>query len=330
MSSVTCPETIRCNDLSPRVVVYHHISHDKDCLVRHLGVTTSPETFRKHLAYYSRNYDIICEADLLGGKLPRRALLITFDDLYRSVLDVAGPLLREASAPALLFVNPASIMHHTIPFDNLISLAYERLGAGQMMSLLGQARAAPLTAPQIIAQLVCLLRPDQVLSLRAEIIKALGTTESDLWASTRLFMTERDLSGLGHCGVDIGNHSMRHMFFRSLAGGEIVSEIAGGKSVLEKIINRSIYSLSVPYGSECDATSDALAIARMSGHRAIFLVHGRCNRKRPVPDVFYRTSPRGVSASVLPLVIEGLPLLRSLWARGRTVSLAANRVVPAC
>ena len=330
MSSGTYPDATRWNDLSPTIVVYHHLSEDEDDLVSHIGVRTRPEVFQTHLAYYRRNFDIIGQSDLLDGRMPRRPLLITFDDLYKSVLDVAGPLLRDANAPSMLFLNPASILTQTLPFDNLFSLALEKLGGAQIMSLLGAVEARVPPATQIISRLMSRLTPDRLHNVRSLIVQALGRTEAELRADTQMFMTARDVAGLSDFGIDVGNHSMGHTFFRSLSPSQLVEEITGGKALIEEMTSQSVRCLSIPYGNECDATPQALAIARSSGHQATFLVHGRSNRRRIAPDVFYRTSPREVKTWLLPLVLGGLPHLRGLIRSRRCSAMATRILVPAC
>lgn len=322
MSPVRYPEAVRCNDPVPTIVVYHHISSDADDLVECLGVRTRIETFEAHLAYYSRHYDIISQSDLLDGRLPRRPLLITFDDLYRSVLEVAGPLLRAANAPSLLFLNPSSILSRTLPFDNLLCRASAKLGCAQLMSLFSADGAAPVT--RMISEHVCPLNPDRLREIRARIVRALGQTEHDLWAGTGLFLSAKDLGKLADCGIDVGNHSMNHMAFRSLSPSELDDEISGSKAALERMTGRAIRCLSIPYGNENDATPAALAVARASGHEAIFLVHGRGNHRQLAPDLFYRTSPRQVAPWLLPLTVAGLPRLRGLLRSARTHKVPPN------
>jgi hypothetical protein len=65
--------------------------------------------FEQHIRYYQKNYDIVGLDTVLGGRLPKRPILITFDDCYRSVLDVAEHLLAPARIPAVFFINPSLV-----------------------------------------------------------------------------------------------------------------------------------------------------------------------------------------------------------------------------
>jgi hypothetical protein len=67
-------------------------------LVDRLAGSTPPDVFESPARKMARDYEFVGPDELLSGKLPRRALLITFDDGYRSVAEVAMPTLRRLSA----------------------------------------------------------------------------------------------------------------------------------------------------------------------------------------------------------------------------------------
>jgi peptidoglycan/xylan/chitin deacetylase (PgdA/CDA1 family) len=83
------------------IVVYHHISDEIHPLTSEIDITIHPDLFAEHIRYFTQNYDLIGINDLLSDNLPRKPLLITFDDAYRSVLDVAAPILQDVNAPAI-------------------------------------------------------------------------------------------------------------------------------------------------------------------------------------------------------------------------------------
>lgn len=91
----------------PQAVVlqYHHISTDTP-----RSTSVSPEEFRQHMEYLREGgFTILPLEDVLqalqqNGPLPDKAAVLTFDDGYRSVYDVAYPLLREYGWPFTVFV----------------------------------------------------------------------------------------------------------------------------------------------------------------------------------------------------------------------------------
>jgi glycosyltransferase involved in cell wall biosynthesis/peptidoglycan/xylan/chitin deacetylase (PgdA/CDA1 family) len=89
-----------------RVLCYHSISDLGGAgPLEPYGVP--PAEFRRQLKFLSRRFRFIDAAELRafldGSGVPRRALLITFDDCFRDLLDEALPVLREAHAGAIGF-----------------------------------------------------------------------------------------------------------------------------------------------------------------------------------------------------------------------------------
>lgn len=86
------------------VLCYHRFGQDKSKMV------VAPEDFARQLAYLSEHgYRVVRMNDLaefLQGKraLPRRAVVITMDDGYKSVYQHAYPLLKKYGFPATVFV----------------------------------------------------------------------------------------------------------------------------------------------------------------------------------------------------------------------------------
>lgn len=84
------------------VLGWHRIGHGND------GLTTTPDNFRRHLDVLEEWGAVVMHFEeamnrLQAGDLPPRAIALTFDDGYSSVVDFAWPLLRERGMPATLF-----------------------------------------------------------------------------------------------------------------------------------------------------------------------------------------------------------------------------------
>jgi peptidoglycan/xylan/chitin deacetylase (PgdA/CDA1 family) len=91
-----------------RILAYHAIAdmHDDPVLAEY---AVPPELFAAHLdTLIGRGWSFVdldtALAALAGeSSLPRRAVLLTFDDGYADLLDVATPLLQERGIPAVVF-----------------------------------------------------------------------------------------------------------------------------------------------------------------------------------------------------------------------------------
>ncbi len=301
---------------APVIVVYHNLTTAASPLTAKLNISIEAERFRRHVRYFARNYDLIAPSDLLSPNLPKRPLLITFDDVYKSVLDIGGPTLREFHAPSIWFLNPDSIEEEALPLDNLLSWAVQALGSREVGQLVGTKPEADHSAPGVISNRISRLSLAQVAALRESLCSRLGESQTDLRRRSGLFITAQDLAQLPAFGMQAGNHSKTHSFFRSLTPDELDTEIRISREALERLSGQTVRYLAIPYGNELDSTQEALTVARSSGHDAIFLVHARHNGRRPAPDVFYRIDTGGVSTMLLPAVMNVLPRLRSAWHSG--------------
>jgi len=89
-----------------RVLCYHSLSDLLGApVIERYGVP--PKRFGAHLELLSRHFRFIGPEEFLryldGAGVPRRAVLLTFDDCYQDLVDVGLPLLRERGIPAVAF-----------------------------------------------------------------------------------------------------------------------------------------------------------------------------------------------------------------------------------
>jgi peptidoglycan/xylan/chitin deacetylase (PgdA/CDA1 family) len=306
------------------IVSYHHFADQPDALTAGLGVTTSPARFADHLAFYRRWFNPVSLEAVITGSLPPRALLLTIDDAFRSVLMVALPLLQAAKMPATLFTNSRIVAGNYVPLDSIVTLSFAQLGAPTVAVIV--AAVLPTVAVQlplaaVIGTVLPQLTVDQREELRARLLAALATSDATL-CRDKPFLSAADLGTLVRAGVTIGNHTASHVHGRSLAGSALVTEIDGSKARLEAMTGQPISAFSFPYGNLHDATAPVLKQLRSSGHRALFLVQARANHSRPAADLWFRTPMQNDPVAALPAKLAVLPRLRS-WRADLSARTAA-------
>ncbi|MEJ2575087.1 MAG: polysaccharide deacetylase family protein [Gammaproteobacteria bacterium] len=92
------------------ILLYHHINSETPP-----STSVSPAVFRRHLDFLAaRGYSVLPLSRILttlvkGGSLPDKAVAITFDDAYRSVLTTAAPLLEKHGWPFTVFVSTQAV-----------------------------------------------------------------------------------------------------------------------------------------------------------------------------------------------------------------------------
>jgi peptidoglycan/xylan/chitin deacetylase (PgdA/CDA1 family) len=303
------------------VVLYHNIVNGGPEFEADLGVSTRLNAFQAHLEYYRKNYEIVDLDAVLKGPLPRNALLITFDDFYRSVLTVAENILSPIGIPAVFFVNPGLLGRNAVSLDAILYWYSRKHGLPALCDALALSMPQVSSVGELISGPMAALGATQRTALRDRLLSKEGADSSGL-AGRSPSLESEDLSRLPPLGIEIGNHTTSHVHCRALSDDEHNSEIVEAKQKLESLSRSRVRSFSFPYGHERDATPGVLNTLRDSGHQAIFLVHARSNRFRKAPDIWYRISVHNEPAGTLFRKLSVLPLVRS--AKAATLGRVGN------
>lgn len=95
-----------------RVLMYHRVA-----ATRGDEFTVTTAQLEQQLRWLrDGGFEFVTTADVLGGVLPARPVLVTFDDAYLDTLNVAQPVLRALKIPAVVFV-PTAFVGQTSSWD---------------------------------------------------------------------------------------------------------------------------------------------------------------------------------------------------------------------
>lgn len=313
LGRVGVPSMLRMFRPGLRIVLYHHVGEDND-FTRHLRCTNSEEAFERHVDWYRRNYDLVSMDDVLSDDpLPRRALLITFDDAYRSVLETAGPILRSRSIPATLFLLTDPVFEGRMVLDNLLSYAQCR-----KPSLI--EKVLPGLSKDPVREILLDEIPRGGIAVRRRIREAIegdiGEDASREANESGLYLRSEDVSRLGGCGISIARHTASHANLRLVE--DLRSEVADSWEGAG--LDPELRSFSFPFGSFDDAEPSVAELSRL-GLGPLFLVEGCSNRGRS--PIYYRTSVGDLDERALAVELELKPVLRTLRKSRRMNALEA-------
>src|SRR5262245_15018542 len=237
-----------------RVVLYHSVADEPGPCVEGLGVNVSPEVWSKHLDQYEREYSIVDLETVLHGRLPKRPLLITFDDGYLSVAETVAPELRRRGLPALLFATTAALGSRRLMLDNVLCYLANTVGVARLESAItGRASVAP-SLSAVITQVVAPLPYTERRGLAGQLVEEFGVDEETLLAGHRLYLEPGDIRRLVELGFEIGSHTESHVHCRSLGPDEAQREIVDAAATIAKLAGRPVRAFSYPYGNATDAT----------------------------------------------------------------------------
>jgi peptidoglycan/xylan/chitin deacetylase (PgdA/CDA1 family) len=295
----------------PRVPLYHHLAEQDNEFINHLGIRIHPEEFAWHLDLIARDYDVIDLETTLSGKLPKRPLLITFDDAYRSVLDVAAPMLQERGLPAVFFLSADIVSGDKLMLDNLINYLGNEVAVEKIETAITGKAPQTHSVVALISSVIGNLPYERRSVLGDELAEHFGIDSRGLCKQANLYLNKEDLPALIEAGFDIGCHTGTHADCGSLDQAGADAEIRMAKLNLERMTGRKIRAFSFPY--DVAGSDAALRAIRDSGFEAEFKVSSRANSRKQKGPVWYRMSMRSVHDPESFFVnVEVLPRLRAL------------------
>ncbi|MCC6457177.1 MAG: polysaccharide deacetylase family protein [Caldilineaceae bacterium] len=223
---------------SPLQALFHQY-HRQSLAVLAYHDIDSPEGFEQQIQYMTREMHPVSLETVIGAiedhaELPRHAVLVTFDDGYRSVIDQAMPILGQYQVPALLFVI-TELLDTDLPFwwDEVAWLVQQ--GA----TLPDSER---LNAHMTIQQMKRL--PDQARRrMRAQLRQAAGCKQ---FSQPQLRADE--LSVLESAGITIGNHTHTHPCMNRCDSDTIRQEIRAAHNLLASNLGHSPVAFAYPNG----------------------------------------------------------------------------------
>ena len=253
------------------------------------GLCVSPKHFAEHLEYLRHHYQVLSLQSLVKllkeGKLPKRAVVITFDDGYADNLYNAKPLLERHEVPATVFVSTGYVdadrefwwdeLERTLLLTPVLpprlhvtlnDTAFEwELGEWARLPLAGEGEHPKWDDPfcdepnpryrafQDLHRMLCPLGHKEQESV-LEVLKAQAGTNGKVRAGYQA-MTSDEVSQLSEGGlVEIGSHTVNHPVLSAQPTNVQRWEMQESKRKLEKILGQVVRTFCYPFGDACETT----------------------------------------------------------------------------
>jgi peptidoglycan/xylan/chitin deacetylase (PgdA/CDA1 family) len=262
------------------VLTYHRVA-PRDGLVGFPGlVSATPDRFAEQMEHLAQRYSVIDMTDVLaartGRALPRRSVLVSFDDGYRDFAEHAWPVLRRLRLPATLFV-PTAYADENAPafwWDRL----YEALATARPGTVVNVPSAAVhvqigedagVTFRQLRGELKARSH-DDLLSAVDLICNALGAA-----ATERQVLTWDELRSLASEGVTLAPHSRTHPLLPNVPATALDAELVGSLADLQARFGNVPRAFAYPSGAESADVREAVGRA---GYDVAFTTRRGLNR----------------------------------------------------
>jgi peptidoglycan/xylan/chitin deacetylase (PgdA/CDA1 family) len=282
------------------ILVYHRVTVQE---VDPYGLSVTPQHFSEHLEVLGRDYQVLSLPEVVrrldDGRIPRRAVTITFDDGYADNLYEARPLLTRHGLPATVFIVAEAVWRQQeFWWDELgwlllrpgnLPAAFRWDGTGRSYEwrlgdmahygaddhrrhvgwTLGSAQPAHPRQRffRSMWQLAKLLSEVERGDLIQQIRRWAGAEPAGRPNHRPLSPEEVSLLERGGL-IQVGAHSLTHPILSRLSAAEQQEEIQRGKERLEDILGHEVAMFAYPYGSRADYSAETMKLAQAVGFQA--------------------------------------------------------------
>jgi len=182
-----------------------------------------------------------------GRPLPERPVLITFDDGYRSVFELARPILLRYKLPATVFVCSEPVRRQRLFWFDAVTRARGPAAVAELRALPHEGWREAADACDTPASAVPRLAP----------------------------MTEAQVRQLADEGFAIGVHTASHAPLAGAPADVQRHELESCRSALESWIGQRVDSVAYPFGTpQADYDAETVAIAGRLGFTTGFTTRG--------------------------------------------------------
>ena len=289
------------------ILMYHRVLERPDPLQGELHLARVMDTQFRTLRQFFKVLPLDEAAEMLAaGKLPPRAVCITFDDGYRDNHDLALPLLQQHGLSATFYVASSYLNGGLIFHDVLIETIRHAptgildLGIDGLDKLPISDTASRLAAAQHLMGAMKYLPPLQRQQLSERLLDTLGHH-----APRTLMMTDDQVRAMSRQGMSIGGHTAHHVILSKLSPQDAREEIISNQQTLTALVDKPLVSFAYPNGKPgIDYDTSHVNLVRELGYRNAVSTQSAVGTKRAsiheLPRfVLNETTPIGVVLRML-------------------------------
>ncbi|MCX6044536.1 MAG: polysaccharide deacetylase family protein [Chloroflexi bacterium] len=282
-----------------RILTYHRVANARDSyMLDPRLISTDPATFKQHMQHLANHYHVVsledvCEAIARGTQLPKKSVLITFDDAYCDLAKHALSILQALRLPATIFVPTAypdqperafwwDRMYRTLAYTAYIGFDFAPIGH---LSL--KTPAERRQSIRKIKRYLLTMDHNQAMLQVDQICEQLHSQAT----SQKSVLTWDELRGLSKQRVTLGAHTRTHPILTNLSAEQARDEMLGSQQDLQREIGHVLPVFCYPNGNHNATTTQILkengfvaAFTTLVGHNNLQLADPlRLNRQNITP-----------------------------------------------
>jgi peptidoglycan/xylan/chitin deacetylase (PgdA/CDA1 family) len=250
------------------VLMYHRFSEGEE-----FG-KTSRRTFEKHLRYLTRHYRVIPLTEAVsrirnGQEFPKRSAVITIDDGYRDLYDIAFPVLKALRIPATIYLVTEFVAGNCWVWTDKARYILSRTPAEKLAfqinckdfdNVLGDAESRLRFAGSLNSELKKLPDKEKEVYLikLSDILKVPVPQHPPDEYGALSWDQARELDA---DGVEIGSHTSSHPILTNVDTERLESELAGSKAAIQRELGSDVVHFCYPNGNVSQRERDAAETA---------------------------------------------------------------------
>ncbi len=319
-----------------RIVTYHRVDHlDARTDLDPSLISATPGQFQSQVDWLARDFDIVALDDVLAAvtdadALPKRALLLTFDDAYQDFASHAWPILRQRAIPATMFVPTA------FPDDHGRSFWWDRLYCAIVCSEHADRIETPL-GPYLLADKAARLRCFRELKRRLKSLPEhqLQTAVTSLCEQCHAptpapaVMDWNQLIQLSRQNISLVPHTHTHPLLDRITLEAVRSEVQRSRAELQQRIGSVLPVFAYPSGHFNEQVAE---VVRDEGFKLAFSTVRGVNDLRTSDPMLMRRANVGrlTPDPLLHLQLTSLSRFANRSLPKRFAKPLAEDAMPAC
>lgn len=240
---------------SAAILMYHSVLPDPSKWVDTYGeIAHSGLIFHAQMELLAREFRPISLDEAMkhirnGSDLPRRSVVVTFDDGYADNYEVAMPVLNQAGVPATFYVTVDCVENKRLPWPSRLRFAFRKTklsawrdsdGKKWPLNLPAEREAAFLRSCDECCQLSGAAQEKFVVGVERELEAEIPCQQDSV------MLSYEQMRGLQRHGHIVGSHTMTHPNMAYLKAEEAIRELEESKRRLELNLETPIRHFSYP------------------------------------------------------------------------------------
>lgn len=270
----------------PVTILGYHQVHTPVFLRDTMGWSMTPDLFRAQVEYAARFHTVVSLRDLEeivfnSRAIPKNALVLTFDDGYRDVHDVALPVLSRLGVPATVFITTGAVDRQESIWTNKIYYYFHvtrKTGFLLELSDGTKIEARWETPDQKRADIMRVNRALKMLpdSDRMQAVRTLADALDVSWDDDPVkllpMLTWDTIRSLRDSSVfTLGAHTVNHPILSRCETAKQAYELEESRRRIEEETGAACRYLAYPNGQKPDVTGLTQTLAREAGYALAFM-----------------------------------------------------------